>query len=98
MRPLLVALALLAACGGHVETVSDGGPSTSSSSGSSGGGSSSGSEGGSSSGTIGLCPTQPPTPGDSCSSPGEQQCGYLDGPCQLFQCDDSGHWALLPHC
>ena len=42
---------------------------------------------------FGVCPAEPPQPGDPCVSPG-QGCAYVAGPsCQALVCSDSGRWA-----
>jgi hypothetical protein len=85
-----LALVLLAtACGGRLEAP-DGGTSSSGSSGSSGGTSSGGSSGG---GDFPVCPADPPAVGTSCSPAGSRGgCAYLNGTCESFVCDGSGHW------
>jgi hypothetical protein len=89
-------LGMLAACSGRIETSGDAGAPSGPGPATQEAGAPT-LEGGEP--TIGLCPTDQPTPGQACSSPSEQSCGYLNAgqPCVIFQCDASGHWQPDPH-
>jgi hypothetical protein len=83
----------LGACGGRVDSGGDGG-STGTVTPPAEGGSASGSGSGSGSGGISVCPTDPPTPGTTCTDPGQQGCAYVNvgSSCAAFICDDNGVW------
>jgi hypothetical protein len=98
---LLTAVGLAAlACGGRVDPSDDGGASGSSSGSGGSGGSSSGSTSGGGSGSgfvVPPCPPDPPSPGMSCTAPGQEGCAYYtNGGCEAFLCNDSSVWQTTP--
>ncbi|HEX8793687.1 MAG TPA: hypothetical protein VF765_22240 [Polyangiaceae bacterium] len=98
---LAACVAVVVGCGGQVsgnpDAGDDGHASASGGSGSgSGGGSASGGSGGGSGGPIPLCPTDPPTVGVGCASPG-QGCAYLiGGQCEGYRCTSESGWKMDP--
>jgi hypothetical protein len=91
---LLVSLTLVTglACGGRVEGGGNGGDGGDPNGNDSGTTAHDGS--GSDSLDLHICPTQPPTVGMTCDSPGQQVCIYLghDGSCESFACNAQGTW------
>ena len=95
---LAACVAVVGGCGGQVSGNADAGDDARATASSSGGSGSNGSggSGGGSGGPVPLCPTDPPTVGVGCASPG-QGCAYLiGGQCEGYRCTSSSGWKMDP--